>query len=114
MAKGCKGSRNDWLQAILGVLLPPLRMYLNREKCDLNQIIVLICFIPFIFLWFLSVILQFHFIDKMDLCQNICCMFIPPLGVYLGQKKCGLDVLIALILMFFLLLPGVIFAYARS
>ena len=114
MAGGCKGNRKDILQTILGVFIPPLRMWLNRDKCDAPQLITMVFMFPFVLLFPMSIILSFHYTDNMDVAQNICCLLLPPLGVYLGQKKCGWDVLIALILCFLLWFPGVCFAYWRS
>ena len=97
------------LDAILGVLIPPLQVYLKKRKCNDDFWIDLIL----ILLFPISIIYCFHVCYGMDIIHNICCLFIPPLGVYYSQKKLTIDTLIALILMIFFLLPGSIFAYYK-
>eukprot|EP01010_Urceolus_cornutus_P002403 NODE_3079_length_415_cov_189.382514_g2460_i0.p2 GENE.NODE_3079_length_415_cov_189.382514_g2460_i0~~NODE_3079_length_415_cov_189.382514_g2460_i0.p2 ORF type:complete len:57 (-),score=12.47 NODE_3079_length_415_cov_189.382514_g2460_i0:176-346(-) len=40
----------------------------------------------------------------------LCCIFIPPLGVYLKTESCDIKIVIACVLWWFMWLPGVIYA----
>ena len=100
--------RFELSQAILGVLLPPLRLYLNRGTCDVDVLLDL-CII---LIWPISVIFSFGAVDKMDICVNIWCTFLPPLGVFLGHSnRFDFDVIACCAYTLLLWIPGMVYAY---
>ena len=92
-------------RAILGVLLPPLAMFLERG-CGGDFWINLILTI---LLWFPGV---FHFFHVMgvECVKNILCLLIPPVGVFL-DRGCAVEFWLSLILTILLWVPGMIYSY---
>lgn len=123
--------------AIIGVLIPPLQVYRKGNQCntpfilDLLLFIIGIAFFPFwgftgrlwgvgyFFGWlpfvcFVAAICYcFHLEGVSDIAANIFCVLIPPLGLYIGTKKCDEHILICLLLWFILWFPGAIYAYYK-
>ena len=58
-----------------------------------------------------SPIYTFHKLRGLDICVSICCLLLPPLGVYLHQKKISSEFWITLLCFFLFWWPGAICAY---
>ena len=100
----------DIVDAILGVLIPPIQVYRRFNKCGTEFWIDLILYLTFIF----AILYCWH-VHKIDPLVNIGCLFIPPLGLFCAKgNKCDQDVLICLILTLFFFLPGCIYAYHKA
>lgn len=72
------------IDVIIGVLLPPVRVYQHKKKITSE---VIIC----VFLWCLGLLpgMWYAFtITGMDYLVALCCIILPPFGYYMGQKKC--------------------------
>ena len=48
----------------------------------------------------------------MDVLILVCCIILPPLGVFLKQQKLSIDLLVSIILTCLFYIPGIIFAIA--
>ena len=94
------------VSAILGVILPPIEVF-RHHKCAAEFWIDLV--LTLLLFWCGGIFYCFH-LKKVECVQNILCLLIPPLGVYLKTKDI-VKTLITLILWFFGILPGVIIAY---
>ncbi len=92
---------------LIGVFIPPLLVYLNK-KCSTEFWISLILFI--VIPWVGGVIFAFYAVGHPHLCQNILCIFLPPLAVFF-KEGCSMDFLLTLLLTCFFWLPGVVYAY---
>lgn len=104
------GGKRDIVDAILGVLLPPVQVYRKTGKCGAEFWIDLILWLTII-----GAILYCWHIHGLDLLVNIGCFFIPPLGLFCAKgNKCDQDVLICLVLTLFFWIPGMIFAYWKA
>ena len=105
-----KGGKRDCVDAILGVLLPPVQVYRKTGKCGQEFWIDLILWFTFI-----GAILYCWHIHGIECLVNLGCLFIPPLGLFCAKgNKCDGDVLICLILTLLGWLPGIIFAYWKA
>jgi uncharacterized membrane protein YqaE (UPF0057 family) len=94
-------------RTILGVLIPPVLMYMDK-KCAAEFWISLLLWIFLLAVG--SIIYTFHTLGYKDLCHNILCVFLPPVTVYL-RKGCKSEFWICLVLTIFIFLPGIIYAY---
>ena len=81
----------DILQGFLGVYLPPVGVCMQKDAGCLDIVINLVLCLLFP----LAVFHHFHLLHY-DPVTNICCLCIPPLGVYLGTKEL-MDALICFI-----------------
>ena len=93
------------LDAVLGVLLPPLQVFRKRGlKTEFFISLILT-----ILMWFPGIFYCFH-LEGVDCCQNILAILLPPVAVYMS-KKCASEFWISLILTILIWLPGIIYAY---
>ena len=92
-------------RAVLGVILPPVAVYIERGSGkDLSINIVLLIFTMYIG----AIIHAFHLMG-IALSTNLLCLFLPPIAAALEGSL--LEFFICLILTFFCFVPGVIYAY---
>ena len=92
---------------ILTLWFPPCMMFVER-KFGQDFIISLVLY----FLFYIgSPIYTFHKLKGLDICVSICCLLLPPLGVYLHQKKISSEFWITLLCFFLFWWPGAICAY---
>ena len=104
----------DCVDAILGVLLPPVQVYRKKQISTEFWIDLILFLIWFFGLGWLAILYCFHAAEGMDPVVNILCFFIPPLGLYLSTKQCDVDILICLLLWLFTWLGGCIWAYWKA
>merc|ERR1712170_186056 len=93
-------------ESVLGVLLPPVLMYMEK-KCSSEFWISLILYL-FLVTAILSIIYTFHTLDYKDLCHNVLCVLLPPVAVYLNYKF-KQEFWITLILTLLIWVPGIIY-----
>ena len=95
--------------AILGVLLPPVAVLIDRG-CGCAFLINLL--LTILLAWIGGIIHAFH-IFGVGICTNVCNILLPPLGVFLhyGVK---LEFWICILLTLLGWLPGIIYAYYVS
>ena len=100
-------SDNHTLNAIVGVLLPPLAA-LFAKGCGCDFIITFI-------LWFtiLGGVLYFFHTVNVPLCTNLLNLLLPPIGV-MSAGGDTMEILIGLLFWIFFIVPGPIFAYYVS
>ena len=101
------GSQSPLVNAILGIIIPPLCLFLNKG-CVTDTIINLILWL---LLFGLGGILHCFYVLQVECVTNILCFFIPPLGLWYKSKRCGKEEIICLILCLLFWLPGMIYAY---
>ena len=82
----------DILSGFLGIYLPPVAVFMQKDASTTDFIINLVLCLLFP----LAIFHHFHLLHY-DPLVNLCCLCLPPLGVYLGTKEC-MDVVICLIL----------------
>ena len=92
--------------AILGVLLPPVAVLIEKG-CGCDFLINLI--LTLVLVWFGGIIHAFH-VFGVGICVNVLCLFLAPVGVLL-EFGCACEFLICLILFILGVFPGVIYAY---
>ena len=92
--------------SILGVLLPPVAVFIERG-CAADFWINLI--LTIFLVWFGGIIHAFY-VFGVALCTNILCLFLPPVGVFL-EYGCTAEFWISLILTILGYLPGIIYSY---
>ena len=100
---------HDCFTAIIGVIIPPIIVF-QKKGIGMEFIIDLILWIC---TWALAVWYCFHLLG-MDLPVNIFCLYIPPIGLYLSQKKFDQDFIICLVLWIFTWIGGAIWAYHKA
>lgn len=82
------------VEALLGMLLPPVLVWMRRKKaCNEFWINLVLT----IFGWF-GGILHAFWLDGVPCIHNICCLLLPPLGLYLSKKKCDSQIGICAVL----------------
>ena len=100
----------DCLTAFLGCYLPPVGVCMQERTscCDAVINLVLCLLFP------LAVFHHFHLIGY-DPLVNFMCLCIPPVGIFLSTKKCDIDILIDIVLLFvgFWFL-GAVYAYVKA
>ncbi|KAA0148259.1 hypothetical protein FNF29_06795 [Cafeteria roenbergensis] len=107
------------LLVVLGILLPPLAVFVDEPKINdefFISILLTICG------WLPGIIHAFWVIffggkgqlKMMDVLILVCCILLPPLGVFLKQQKITIDFLVALILCFLFWFPAIIFAIEKK
>ena len=94
-------------QAILGVLIPPV-LVLIEKGVGAEFIIDLLLW--FFLVFFGGIIYAFYVIGLKDWVKNILSCLLPPVAVYL-HKGCTTEFWISLVLTIFMWLPGMIYAY---
>ena len=94
--------------ALLGVLVPPVKVFRMVGCSNDFWISLALIFIPF------ASTLYCFSIEGVKWKVNICCCFLPPLGIYLARNRCDSDVFISLVLMMFFLIPGIVWAYHKT
>lgn len=99
------------LDAVLGVLIPPVQFYRKKNICR-NFWIDLVLYILLLFIP-TSIVFCFHVAEDIDLLISIVCLVLPPLGLWLSTKKCDKDILIAGVLTLLGWFPGAIYAYYK-
>ena len=93
------------IRAVVGVILPPLAMFMERG--------IKVEFWIDLLLTFLGIVpgtIYFFHVMGLDIIKNICCYFLPPLAVFL-HCKCRIEFWISILLALFFWIPGVIYAY---
>ena len=93
-------------KAILGVLLPPVAVLIEKG-CVADFWINLL--LSILLIWIGGILHAFH-IFGVKYCTNLLCLFLPPVGV-LVEFGCGAEFWISLILTLLAGLPGVIYSY---
>ena len=92
--------------AILGVLLPPVAVLLQKGcgfDFGINLVLTLLLF------W-VGGILHAFFVFGVPLCPNILCIFLPPVAVFI-EYGCLCEFWVSLVLTILGWLPGVIYSY---
>ena len=99
----------ELVTAILGVCFPPVAVFM-KFKAGMEFIINLVLFL------FLGGIAIFHCFHVLGVppAVNICNVYIPPVGYYLGQSKVDLDFFIIFILWCLIWPLGTIWAYHKA
>ena len=97
------------IKAILGVLLPPVMVYMEKRQCNAEFWISLILWL-LIFLWPVSIIYSFHVCGYSDILMNVLSCLLPPVAAFL-KFKCNMEFFVSLILWFFFFVPSVIYTY---
>ena len=95
-----------FILALLGVLLPPAAVLIEKGcGCDflINLVLTLVLF------WAGGIIHAFYLFG-VEICVNILCLFLAPVGVLL-EFGCSVQFAICLILFILGVFPGVIYAY---
>lgn len=99
---------NDKLCDVLwGMFIPPVRVYKFKGRFTLE---VFIAILLWLFGWIGGIWYTFT-ITGIDCGVSLCCILFPPLGYYVGKKKCDKDFCITLLLTFLLWIPGMIAAF---
>ncbi len=93
-------------KAVLGVLLPPVAVLIEKGcGCDfIINLLLTICLA-----WIGGIIHAFH-VFGVSICINVLCLLLPPVAVLL-EFGCGCDFLISLVLTLLAYIPGVIYSY---
>ena len=92
--------------AILGVLLPPVAVLIDKG-CGVSFLINLLLTI---FLVYIGGILHAFHTFRVPICTNIFCLLLPPVGVLL-EFGCTGEFWVSIILTLLGWIPGVIYAY---
>ena len=95
------------VQAIIGVLLPPLLVAI--EKGIRVEFIISLLLTIFLF-WIGGIIYSFYAVGLQDCVKNILSALLPPLAVYL-HKGLKAEFWISIILTILFWIPGMIYAY---
>ena len=94
-------------RAIVGVLLPPLLVALEK---GINVEFVISLLLTIFLLWIGGIIYSFYVIGLSDCAKNVFSALLPPVAVYL-HKGCATEFWISLVLTIFFWVPGMIYSY---
>lgn len=97
--------------ALIGVLCPPLLMFL-KSGCSSGFVISLLLYV-FLVSWPVSVVFTFFQLGYTDIIGNILCFLCPPIVVFC-KRGCGAEFLICLLLWLLALIPGMVYGYATT
>ncbi len=93
-------------KAIIGVLLPPVAVFIEKgcgRDFWINLLLTIILF------WFGGILHAFH-IFGVKYCTNVLCLLLPPVGVFI-ELGCGAEFWISLVLTFLGFFPGIVYSY---
>ena len=92
---GKQDSGRTQLEAFFGLFLPPVQVYQRTKKFDKEFFICQLLS----FCMLLPGSLYAFSLEKIPLTNNLLCVFMPPVGLYLGTKKVDLNLLICVLLL---------------
>jgi len=83
LVNGGYAGKRTCLQAFFGVFLPPVLIYIRKDKFTQE---FFICLLLTLLLWIPGTLYAFHQ-EGIEPLHNVLCYLVPPVGLYLGTKK---------------------------